>query len=480
MTILRTTALMMFIAMMSVSCNVSAEYFAKVFIDGFSISNSNGGSDGDDTEQNGGEDGELTFTVSRTTGYNHTPFYFTLTSNSYECFTLSNEYYGEYTDCGVSTPLTENLWMDDAPPGVYTFTVTAEDEMYGTALKTYSFSITILPINDDEGSDDDLSFGYYKKIITQGENFTLSISSSTFECHRVELLNDGYGTVTSGCGVTYPTSMVIYAGEDFNELTGTLNFVVTGYNLNDDWEEEDNKSYPFSVTVNPSTAAEKPVLNSFGLEGGEPRFYHTFNSPFYGDSYYYHNNVIINASKTREYKLDVPSIGFTTGWQTTTYDDSSNEIPVSIPIPYSDAYDVTVTLRNEEETVSNTRQLHMLPSLIEEPSIKLCAMDASHCSNYGNSMAIWAGGEGDYGSLTFSANNTDCITIQSSDDPDYSIPIQRCFGMSGGRNATFNLFFPNHDPVGRTSKNYTYNFTSVNYITGEEGTRSFTVTIEYD
>lgn len=477
----------MFAFLMTFSLISSAEYTVKVFIDGLSVNTTNTPvvEDGDPTEQNGGEAGELTFTVSRTSGYNHNSYILTITSNAYNCFSITQEtVLGRfpYEYCNETYPYVENLDLSTTLPGIYTFEVQALDEYGGAAIKSYTFNLEILEIQYDDASDSELSFGYYRKVIEQGGDFSVNINSSTFNCYEINILTDNWGTLESGCpsaGFHYATTVDL--SWDFPDFFGNLELEVVGYNIDETtWEIVDRKSYPFNVTVN--EVEQIPTISSFNLEFGIPAEYITFTSEFYGDSKSIGNYIIFFAGKTKEYKLDVPSIGYSSGWlNISNYSPSVTEYGFGDPIPTSagGSHNAIFSVRNGSNIETNNRTLNFGSTAISNLNFNLCNADTTTC--YGQSMAIWAGGSGDVASITFSADNTDCMRIQSDDDPEFNIPQTKCYYNGGSdRFAVFYTTYPNHDPIGQTSKVYNYNYRATNEFTGQVINGVFPVTIYYD
>jgi hypothetical protein len=216
----------------------------------------------DTSEQKGGILGDFTYTVSRTSGYNHSQFMLTMESNKYDCFSIIQEKIlgsspAEY--CNVGYPFIENLNINNTKPGIYKFEVRAFNEYGGDTLKSYSFNIEILPIADDVRSDSDLSFGYYKKIINQGEVFSVNINSSQFECFKINALTNNYGTVESVCPINgYPYSTTIDLSNISNDFSGNFELEVVGYDIG---KESKIKSYPFDMIIEKSNFT--PVLIKF-------------------------------------------------------------------------------------------------------------------------------------------------------------------------------------------------------------------------
>lgn len=492
MNILYKFKYLLFIIFLLLSMNANAEYTAKIFIDGLSLSNSenSGGNsaeeDGDPTDQNGGVVGELTYTVSRTSGYNHNEFILTITSNNYNCFSLSNSFTGDVESCDNESNHRETLWFDTAQPGVYTFILEGKNSAGGTPEVSYNFNIEILPIDSEDSSDSELSFGYHRKVIDQGGIFSVNINSSTFDCFQINILNEGYGSWESNCfnGVL-PYATTIDLSNALPDFNGILNLEIVGYNIDQNtWEESDHKNYPFSVTVN--EGSQMPVISDFDLEFGYPSEYITYTSPIYGDSRGINNYFIFFAGKSREYKLDIPSIGYTTGWlNIRSYSSSISQYDVGDPIiaPFGGNHDVIVTVRNGQNIDTMTKNIYLGATGIGNINFSLCNSDTSNC--YGQSMAISAGGIGDAASITFSADNTDCITIQSNDDPDYNIAQNKCTYTNGvdifvDRYAVFFVNYPNHDPIGQSSKVYNYNYSAISNQSGEVVNGVLPVTIYYD
>jgi hypothetical protein len=474
-------------ALMVTSLTVNADYTAKIFIEEISLKGltppPTPGVDGDTTEQTGGESGQLTYTVSRTSGYNHSQFNVEIKSNSYDCFSVtpppaigsSVEY------CGVGYPYNNNLYIKYAPPGIHTFEVKALNEYGGVAVKSYSFNIEILPIADDKTSDGDLSFGFYKKIINQGEEFSVAINSSTFDCFEINIITNGAGNVESGCSVTYPYSASVYLN-DYGLLdAGEVQLEISGYNLGD---ELNAKKYPFYVTVNEEPAGPVvPVLDDFVMQSGQPYVNNSFLSSYFGQSVVVDNYFAFYAGKSKEYKLDIPSIGYSTDWVTiSNYSDDVTEYAVVNPVNshFDTTTDVVFSLRNEAEVVSNTKQFELWSTSIDEVEFQLCLSNGSGCNMFpAQSMAIWAGGSGTSASVTFKGDNVDCMTISSINDPNYITPVRKCY-YNGGQDvsALFYLEYPNHDPVNQTPKFYTYNFIAENEV--QTLNYTYTVEIYYD
>ncbi len=476
-----------FAFLMSFTLIASAEYTVKVFIDGLSVNsavNPVPETDGDPTEQTGG-DSEFTFKVSRTTGYNHNSFIFIAESNYHNCFRIINEAtFGPtpYEYCDIEQyPYEVTLETHDAAPGIYNFQVETMAAYEGVSIKTYNFTIEILAVDPDPKSDSDLTFGYHKKVITQGEQFTVSVNSSTFECYKLNILNDNYGAYDTICRDNgFPSISLVNLEWDFPDFVGVLQLEIEGYNLDvNGINEIDNKKYPFSVTVNESTA--DPLLSDFKMEFNQPIEYNTFNSPVYGRSKYYQNNLMIFASKTSEVKADINSLGYTTGWKSINYAFGGNEIPLEIEAPADGFYEVTVSARHNGKVVSQNKTLYVAGNQIKDFELDFCSYSAVNCGDYIDSLAIRAGNGGTSGSITFMASNTDCISVQSNDDPNYNTAVEKCWGNGGADvYAVFDMEFPDHDPTNLTPKDYTYNFKAINWGTGEEYTETFTVNIYYD
>lgn len=479
-----------FAFLMGFSLIASAEYTVKVFIDGLSVNSAvNPGpgneTDGDPTEQTGG-DSDFSFSISRTTGYNHNPFIFTAESNNYNCFRIINDpTFGTtpYEFCDIEEyPYSYDLNTQDAAPGIYNFQVETISAYEGVAIKTYNFTIEILAVEPDSKSDGDLTFGYHKKVINQGDTFTVSIMSSTFDCYRLNVLNDDFGTYQTMCknNTGLPSISLVETGWDFPDFVGVLNLEIEGYNIDVNTEAETgHKIYPFSVTVNEFT--EDPILSDFKMEFNQPIEYNTFNSPVYGISKYYQNNLMIFASKTSEVKADINSLGYTTGWKSINYAFGGNEIPLEIEAPADGFYEVTVSARHNGKVVSQNKTLYVAGNQIKDFELDFCSYSAVNCGDYIDSLAIRAGNGGTSGSITFMASNTDCISVQSNDDPNYNTAVKKCWGNGGADvYAVFDMEFPDHDPTNLTPKDYTYNFKAINWGTGEEYTDTFTVNIYYD
>lgn len=483
MKILKNIKLFTFAILISSSLFANADYTAKIFIDGLSMKSEKVEYpdiiDGDITEQLGGVEGEFTFKISRTSGYNHNSFILTVLSKTNECFKINNEFFfGEFPSsyCYRDLPDEINIDVTDKPAGIYNFVITTHDDSESPTINSYNFTIEVLAIDSDIKSDGDLTFGYFGKVINQGTSFSLNITNSTFGCYKIKLLTNNYGYVDGDCPTSgYPVSRVIELSNDLaeEEYTGVLDFVIEGYN-NDPitWDEIDNKIYPFSIKVNPKGL--KPSFYNWKVEFNAPAIINSFNSPFFGFSNYSVNNLLILVNNTKEIKVDIIENNFTTGWT----DANGSENVRNIIVQENGTYTVKVSIKNGSEIVTETKSLYLAGNAINNFNFKFCYSGGYTCPFVTNSMAIWEGGTGDYASITFSGNNIDCVTIQSNDDPNYNTPIEKCWGTNN--NAVFELYFENHDPINKTSKNYTYNFSAYNYETDEEIVIPYTVNIYYD
>jgi hypothetical protein len=130
------------------SLNVNADYTARFFVDGVTLKNLTPPViGGDATEQTGGEAGHLTYTVSRTSGNNQEEFLLTVTSNEYNCLRITPpSSRGSYYDyCDIILPLTDDLFLYGADPGIYTFEVSPFNDLDGVGQKKYSFNVEVLP-----------------------------------------------------------------------------------------------------------------------------------------------------------------------------------------------------------------------------------------------------------------------------------------------------------------------------------------------
>lgn len=480
------------------SLYVNAEYTAKIFLEGISMKNEVSNppeiiKDGDETVKNGGEDGELKFKVSRTSGYNHNKFILTVESNSYNCFKLEypDIYNYETEDCydSNSYPIDIELETYDFPVGVSNLKISGTDDYNGVKIKSYDFSVELLPIDNDSKSDSDLSFGYYRKVVDQGSSFSYSIKESTFDCYRINVMipNYGYYEIDGSCSNETEIYGVVDLYGDLYNLIGEVEFSIEGFNEDPINYEKDNKFYPFIVTIN--EVPELPEIEGISLHTGSLNYSFGNDYNYFGKSFVTSNHFEFYAGKSKEYKVEVPSLGFSTGWLNINYySDSVTEYGVgdSIKSKFGGVTDLTITVRNGVNTASKNESFNLNPTGIKNVQFQMCSSGGWNCEDYPDQkMIIESHRTEAYPSLTFRADNTDCMRLQSFDDPEYNTPKTKCYyNGSEERNANFNLMLPNHDPAEGQSKVYTYNYEAIQYksdeFTIEDVVRgSHSITISY-
>lgn len=238
-----------------ISFSISADYMARFYLFDIDFKNNVAVVDGNITEQPGGESGEIEFVISRTSGYNHNSFNLIVNSNSYNCFKLETppnvEIYLER--CNVSSyPIISTIDVETLAPGVYNLQLIVSDNYGSPALKTYNFSFEIIAVPADITSDSQLSFGYYRSEVKQGEDFSISIIDSTFECYRINLITEGYGDIETNCTTDFPKSKTINISSYLPTYTGNVQLSVEGFNAEPvTLQEIDNRIYPFTVNLTP-------------------------------------------------------------------------------------------------------------------------------------------------------------------------------------------------------------------------------------
>jgi hypothetical protein len=470
--------------LMGLSLSSNADYTVKMFVDGVKLTNATApviGEDGDLTDQSGGDAGAFTYTVSAKSGYNHSSFILNVTSNESSCYSITQATIigsspVEY--CGGAFPHSTNLNVSTALPGVYNFVLKALDSSGGAVVKTYNFNIEILEM--PVYGDDRLKYSFHKKIINDGESFSLTILSSSYECFDI-INNDTWTNIRTSCAgsASLPYVTTISSITDMTATNGGLNLQIYGYSPS---VSPFGNYYRLTVALN--DGEQTPIIGGVELTMGTPASGTGFSSPFYGTSDRYENWYDYSIAKAHQYKIDVPSSGYSTGWLDVDYYSTVIKQYYQIGIMESitsGSQEVIISGKHGSNIVSMSQNINLAPSVINSVQFNLCNPAVSTC--YGNGKTITAGGSGYIGSLTFKANNTDCMSIQSNEDPAYAVAVTKCHNDGMTPNAIFSVNYPNHDAVGKTAKVYNYNYKAIRLnkigVPGQEVNGVFPVTISY-
>ncbi len=467
-----------------------ADYTAKIFVEGVSLNSNTGQSlpPSDPTEQVKG-DANFLVKLSRTSAYQGEIVNLIVESNSEDCVYIEEDVTKNIitdfcSSWGTPLPFTANL-MNELKQGNNLFNVYQVESLYSTPIRTETFNINVLIPQDNSNSDNNLKYNVSRTDVPliDYESFYVNFYDNTYDCVDFKHINSG-NIISSYCERSNDQfSLTPYSQLDPIYQLGRQDFALVAYDQ-DGGEQaipESIKEYPFSVNIITTDTSNLPVItdDTYIEEGYQ---FYTFDSLYLGASTFSINNIIFGLINTET--ISVSDIdGYTSGTKNV---NSDGETPLKVRSTDSNYFDLIATATNENGSTTKTFNYYLNKTIIDDISIKWC-FDYSHedpntCDYFpqsGNqgSMAIWNGGTGDSATLTFKADNAECVTISSSNDSNYTTPVTRCYYDDSS--SIFYFSYPNHDPVGQTQKVYNYQIRATN-SDGEDFTKNFSMRIYYD
>ncbi len=484
--------------LMSILGTTQAEYTAKIFIDGVSMGTGggNGGGSGsgsnlppsDPTEQTQG-DSNFLVKLSRTTAYQGEPVFLTTQNNSEDC------YYAQYTNInatnaniiescvswGDSLPfsweITSNLELGVNTINVYQVPTIGNGD---TPIKTETLTINVLTPPEEANSDGNLKYTVSRRSLPVAEDVFINFYDNTYDCVGLKHIESNQLVDWGYCGTQ--ADYMYFSPEwalDQMYQSGTQNFAVIGYQADGNGDPIDGTitEYPFSLDIIPE--ATPPVITEDTyLENRNP--FDTFDGVYLGSSTFGENIIVFGLLNADDISVSDVN-GYISGSKSV---NGGGEVPLRVNSTVSTTVDLTATATNQNGTTTKDFSYFMNKTTIDEIDIKWCrfqAMDGADCDVYqeglNGSAAIWDGGSGDDFSFVFRVDNAECVTLSSTNDPNYMTPITRCY--YDNNSSMFDVSYPNHDPVGRTQKIYNYQLRATN-SDGEDFTENFSFRIYYD
>ncbi len=481
--------------LMSILNFTQAEYTVKVFIEGVSMGTGGGtGNDStlppsDPTEQTQG-DSNFLVKLSRTTAYQGEPVYLTVEANSEDCF------YAEYSNSISSNIFLTNSCISWGEPlpfsrsinsslvlGINTITVYQVPTLGNgdTPLRTETLTLNVLTPPEEENSDGNLKYTVSRRSLPVAEDVFINFYENTYDCVGLKHIESGQLIDWGYCGSQ--DDYISFSPEwalDTMYQSGTQNFALIGYqgDGNGDPIEGTITEYPFALNIIPE--ATPPVItDDTYLEINTP--IDTFDSVFFGPSTFAINRVVFGLINADTIAVSDDN-GYIVNVSQNSIGDGQN--PFEIQSYVSTTVDLIASATNENGTTTRNFSYFMNRTSIDEIDIKWCryqAEEGADCDVYEEgsqgSAAIWDGGTGDSFSFTFRSDNAECVTVSSSNDPNYTTPVTRCY--YDNPSANFDVSYPNHDPVGRSEIIYNYQIRATN-SNGEDFTKNFSFKVYYD
>lgn len=481
--------------LMSIFNFTQAEYTAKIFIEGVSMGTGGGTGGGstlppsNPTEQTQG-DSDFLVKLSRTTAYQGEPVSFIVESNSEDCFYVefnniyaSNGYLME--SCmtwGDSLPFSREI-TSSLSLGVNTITFYQYPTLGdgSPATRTETITLNVLTPPEEANSDGNLKYSVSRRSVPVEEEVFINFYDNTYECVGLKHIESGDLIDWGYCG--NQSDYIIFKPEWYLApiyQSGTQNFALIGYqqDINGEPIAGTITEYPFALNII-SEPTPPFITEDTYLENHQP--FDTFDAIYLGSSEFAENIIVFGL-----FNADTISVSDTNGYiiPVSKNVSSDGEIPVAIKSNVSTTVEIAATATNENGSTTEYFDYFMNKNVIDEIDIKWCryqATNGSDCDVFqtgsDGSAAIWAGGTGGHYSFVFRADNAECVTLSSPNDPDYATPVTRCY--YDNNSAMFDVSYPNHDPVGRSDKFYNYQLRATN-SNGEDFTKNFSFKIYYD